>query len=138
MRAGSRPDSHVLVLKPVGFGPESLSLSLEMRVEREAGRLLRMRSLPGGGNADAVVSVGVEQADTAGQSLLSITMDVSPHKPAGAIWPRELIEKASSASLRMAARHMLKDMKQAIEAGGAVQPAPEGNRPPKAQARAGQ
>lgn len=120
VRPGLEFGTYTLVLGPVGYGKVSMTLEIEMLATRELGRELRMTSLPGRGNADAVVSVRVDATEDAAQCLLSIELDVSPHKPAAAFWPREWIEKASSASLGMAARKMLNDMKAAIEGGAAA------------------
>jgi hypothetical protein len=98
-----------------------MSLEMDMSVVKEPGRRLCLQSLPGTGDADAVVTVEVAPDKQANQCVLTISLDVSPHKPAGSFWPRELIEKASAASLHVAARKMLKDMKTALEGGAAEQ-----------------
>lgn len=119
VRAGASPGSFTLVLGPVGYGKVSLTLDMELRVLRERGRLLRLQSIPERGNADATISLEVCASPDLDTCDLTISLDVSPHKPAAAFWPREWIEKATSASLQLAARKMLKDMKAAIEGGGA-------------------
>jgi len=120
VRPGAEAGTYTLVLGPVGYEKVSMALQLEMRATRDAGSELRMQSLAGGrGNADATVVVSVRALDEGEQCELTISLDVSPHKPAAAFWPREWIEKASSASLGLAARKMLSDMKAAIEGGRA-------------------
>jgi hypothetical protein len=117
---GKTPRSYVLVLGPVGYGKVSMTLRMEMAVSRDIGSRIVMQSVPGEGNADATVSVQVVPSPEAGHEhcSLQISLEVSPHKPAAAFWPRELIERASSASLKLAARRMLANMKAAIEADG--------------------
>lgn len=118
VRPWTQPDCYTLELGPVGYGKVSMSLELQMRVFREPGRLIRLTSIEGTGNADATVSVQVQAAREGGCDL-TISLEVSPHKPAAAFWPREWIEKASSTSLQLAARKMLSEMKAALENGEA-------------------
>jgi hypothetical protein len=121
VRPAQSTGAYRLTLGPVGYGKVSMSLAMDMFVIKESGRHLSLRSLPDTGNADAIVDVEVIANGRTDACTLTITLDVSPHKPASSLWPRELIEKASSASLQVAARKMLKDMKAAIEGGAAAQ-----------------